>query len=75
MLNDGNMNNRVSNGTPYALSQGLFTDSTVYGYWRLRSPDSCGPSYIWTAMSDGIIRGGTVYNTGFGVRPALWIKL
>ena len=75
MLNDTNMDNRVSIGTPYALAQGLYTESTIYGYFRLRSPDSCGPTYIWTAMSDGIIRGGTVYNTGFGVRPALWIKL
>lgn len=75
MLNDSNMDNRLSKGTPYALSQGLYTESTIYGYWRLRSPDSCGPAYIWTAMSDGIIRGGTVFDTGFGVRPALWIKL
>ena len=75
MLYDYSMDDRLSTGTPYALSQGLYTESTIYGYWRLRSPDSCGIDYIWTAMSDVIIRGGSVFDTSFGVRPALWIKL
>ena len=67
--------NRLVVGTDYAKAQGLLTDGTPYGYWRLRSPDSCGSMYIWTSMSDGITRGGNMRNTCFGTLPALWIKL
>lgn len=69
------METRTAGVTDYAKIEGVYTENTNYGYWRLRSPDSCGPTYAWTAMSDGIIRGGTVYTTSFGERPALWINL
>ena len=69
------MDSRTACVTDYAKVEGVYTEGTNYGYWRLRSPDSCGSTYVWTAMSDGIVRGGTVYTTSFGERPALWIKL
>ena len=69
------MDDRVAGVTDYAKVEGVYTENTNYGYWRLRSPDSCGPTYVWTTMSDGITRGGTVFTTSFGERPALWINL
>ena len=66
---------RLAKGSDYAKAQGLLCDDKVYGYYRLRSPDSCGPTYLWTVMSDGTVRGGSALYTCFGTRPALWIKL
>ena len=75
LMNLVDMDIRVATVTDYAKVEGIYTEGTEYGYWRLRSPDSCGPTYIWTTMSDGITRGGTTFTTAFGERPALWIKL
>lgn len=73
-MNETN-DSRLAKGTDYAKAQGLLCDDNVYGYYRLRSPDSCGPTYLWTVMSDGTVRGGSALYTCFGTRPALWIKL
>ncbi len=62
---------RKAVGTDYAKAQGFRVESNKCPYWRLRSA-GVGSSHACRVNNDGhVYDGGEVYNTFYGVRPAL----
>ncbi len=65
---------RQAKGSDYAKAQGLYCNNG-YSFWWLRSPFN---DYNYTANfvdEVGKVRGGGVYYSHFGVRPAICIEL
>lgn len=61
-------------GSDYAKAQGLCVKDNGYSNWSLRSPS--GIAYnINNVDYTGLFYGYNVFNTFYGVRPALWIEL
>ncbi len=67
---------RQCKSTAYATAQGVWTSSSGYCWWWLRSPgyylsDASDVDYIGSIITYG----SYVYDDDFAVRPALWISL
>lgn len=69
-------NKAKAEGTLFAISNGLFTSSTSYASWWLRSPNYYDYNYVQVIVPSGerLYSDDTDY-TNVGVRPACWIKL
>ena len=66
--------NRKYKGTDYAKCQGLLVASNGYSCWRLRSPYTNFETRDTHLDHNGQRFNQGVINTGYGIRPALWIK-
>ena len=60
--------------TAYAMNQGVVIWDYDFCSWWLRSPGD-SPTSAACVSDDGFISNMSVHWTGFGVRPALWIKV
>ena len=67
---------RVS-ATPYAAAKAALTGDTEAVPWRLRTPGYKGGCYNACVRANGMINTHGCFNDqeGFGIRPAMWIKL
>lgn len=62
--------------TDYGKCQGSVIGENGYGYWWTRSPRSLINQHALVVYSDGgAYEGCSVYNTAFGVVPAIYISL
>jgi hypothetical protein len=68
-------NDRISQGTDYAIEKGLFRDNKRKSWWWLRSPGEHGRATA-NVHSDGSVlnHGIPVFYSSGGVRPVIWIK-
>ena len=66
---------RVCKGTDYAKIQGLMVSPNMNSYWRLRTPYTNFNNRDTHIDHTGERYNLSVNNTGFGIRPGLWIKL
>lgn len=60
----------------YAKAQGVNTNTNGFNYWWLRSPSSSNDYNARRVSHDGSVgNNSSVYDTYYGVVPALWISL
>ena len=72
-----NNEERQAFATPYAAAKAGLPDNARPASWRLRTPGYKGGCYNACVHKDGMINThGCINNQdGFGIRPAMWIKL
>ena len=67
---------RHKGNTDYSKCQGASINSdTGHGYWSLRSPSSIKGNLICYVLDDYLTENGLTNVTGYGIVPALWIRL
>lgn len=66
---------RQKQGSDYCKAQGSYTYSNGNGNWWLRSPVNNISSDARSVTDDGNLGSNGVYDTTYGVVPALWINL